>query len=239
MRRFHGAVLAAFAVFSFASAASAADLPVKAPVYKAPSAVMVTTWTGCYVGGNVGYAWSMKTFYDIEDGFDDGRHTATGWVGGGQIGCDYQFANAWVIGIQGMWDGANVKGSNALPLFPYETWNAKIRSFATVDVRFGYLFNPMTLFYGKAGVAWVNDQFTIVNPNAQFTSSANDTRSGFDLGAGIAWMFAPHWDIFVEYDHIFLPTKDVTFAAYLSGTFPEQIKQSFDKVLVGIDFRFN
>jgi outer membrane immunogenic protein len=39
--------------------ASAADLPVKAPVYKAPvyKALIGSTynWTGCYVGGNVGY----------------------------------------------------------------------------------------------------------------------------------------------------------------------------------------
>ncbi|HSV23009.1 MAG TPA: hypothetical protein VLJ17_08270, partial [Xanthobacteraceae bacterium] len=45
-------------------AASAADLPVKAPVYKAPIAVPVYNWTGFYVGANIGGAWSNITLTD-------------------------------------------------------------------------------------------------------------------------------------------------------------------------------
>jgi outer membrane immunogenic protein len=220
------------AAASCGAPALAADLPVKAPAraYVAPAPVF--TWTGCYIGANVGGGWSHKSF-DFE-GFDEGSHSADGWVGGGQIGCDYQFANNWLIGIQGMWDGASLKGSNTVPLFPNETWTTKIRSFATVDGRLGYLFNPATLFYGKAGIGWVNDQFTFTN--GSFSSSANNTRSGFDLGVGLSWMFAAHWDFFVEYDHIFLGTKDVTFPGLPVDA---QIKQNFDKVLVGIDYRFD
>jgi outer membrane immunogenic protein len=63
---------------------------VPAPVY---------AWTGCYIGGNVGWA-RAKTEVSF-DGVGDFSRSADGFAGGGQIGCDYQFATNWVIGIQG------------------------------------------------------------------------------------------------------------------------------------------
>jgi outer membrane immunogenic protein len=59
MHRLLCAALAAAAVFGFASMASAADLPVKGPVYKAPLFADYN-WTGFYVGGNVGYSWGRQ-----------------------------------------------------------------------------------------------------------------------------------------------------------------------------------
>ncbi len=59
MRRFQCAVLAAVAVIGFASIGSAADLPTKAPAYNAPAPIAYS-WTGWYVGGNVGGAWSRS-----------------------------------------------------------------------------------------------------------------------------------------------------------------------------------
>ena len=47
------AAAAAVAAFGFVGAASAADMAVKAPIYRAPP----FSWTGCYVGLDVGYAW--------------------------------------------------------------------------------------------------------------------------------------------------------------------------------------
>jgi outer membrane immunogenic protein len=43
----------------FAGSAMAADMPVKAPVLKAPPPPpVVYNWTGCYIGGNVGGGWA-------------------------------------------------------------------------------------------------------------------------------------------------------------------------------------
>src|SRR4051812_4825207 len=93
MNRF-GVVLFSSAVFSLGAAplAIAADMRVKAPVYKAPPAA-VYDWTGCYVGGNFGYGWQRTTSTDDESGTstfleDAGTSNGTGVVGGGQIGCD-------------------------------------------------------------------------------------------------------------------------------------------------------
>lgn len=64
MRRFECVLLAAVAAIGFASAATAADMPTKAPVYKAPAQFPIN-WTGFYVGGHVGAAWSHLTMTDV------------------------------------------------------------------------------------------------------------------------------------------------------------------------------
>ena len=69
-----------------ASQASAADLPRKAPAYIPPAPPPIT-WTGCYIGGNIG-----GVFGDGEDFPFVGFSNGSGFAGGGQIGCDYQFS---------------------------------------------------------------------------------------------------------------------------------------------------
>src|SRR5712691_7615962 len=107
------AVLFALAI---GSPAWAADMPRKAPVAPpaAAPAALAATWTGCYVGGNIGGGWALKDWANPssnpENPGDRGTAALGGFVGGGQMGCDYQFSGSWVIGIQGMFDGADLKG---------------------------------------------------------------------------------------------------------------------------------
>ena len=82
-----------------ASQASAADLPRKAPVYVPPAPPPIT-WTGCYIGANVGGVFARRSA-DFAFGTLD-SDTNSGFAGGGQIGCDYQFAGGWVFGIRDM-----------------------------------------------------------------------------------------------------------------------------------------
>src|SRR4029079_19686634 len=87
--------------------ALAADLPVKAPMMKAA----VYNWTGCFIGGNAGGGRARE---DYEDPLAVptwlGGHGASGLVGGGQIGCDFQ-TGTWVFGVQGLWNAANLSAS--------------------------------------------------------------------------------------------------------------------------------
>ncbi len=68
-----------------AVSASAADM---APRYaKAPPMTPVYTWTGCYVGGNVGAGWSRASTNDADPtasgAADAGSHTAwDSWAAG-------------------------------------------------------------------------------------------------------------------------------------------------------------
>ena len=213
--------------------ASAADLPVKAPV-----AAPAYSWTGCYIGGNLGGGWTHKEFHFRAE--DEGTLNVGGFVGGGQVGCDYQFASNWLIGVQGMFDGTTIKGTDIDPTGDGDHYPTALHWFATATARVGFLATPTLLLYAKGGAAWVDEKVDYNIGGPPISSSGNFTRSGWDAGGGLEWMFAPSWSAFVEYDHMDFGTKDV-FLANVSGGggFTETIKQSVDKVLVGIDYRFD
>jgi outer membrane immunogenic protein len=115
-------------VLVLGSAAFAADLPVKAPVYKAPAAAPLYNWSGFYIGGNAGYGWG-KANTDIAYGAADpfagtlGADTIppfahsdslklNGPNGGGQIGYNWQFAPMGVLGIETDLQTSRQKNSN-------------------------------------------------------------------------------------------------------------------------------
>jgi len=237
-------LLASVAAGAFSiTPALAADLPVKAPP---PVAAPAASWTGCYIGGNVGGGWSGVKSMDPASSVVEIDHTISGFVGGGQIGCDYQFATKWVIGIQAMWDWSDVSGDAHTSRFPPDIISARVRSFDTLTARIGYAVTQTALLYAKFGAGWVDDNFTyrcggsggfcIAGLNMPF----NQTRDAFDAGLGFAWMFSPNWDVFVEYDHMDLQTKLVSFRGLGGAVGVDQnIRQDFNKVLVGLDYRLN
>jgi outer membrane immunogenic protein len=229
-------------------AAQAADIPARAPapVYtKAPvAAIAAVGWNGCYVGGNVGYGASRVSVFDPTLLIDDGSHTARGWVGGGQAGCDFQ-TGPWVFGIQGMFDWSGIRGENLQPLLG-ATNTTRIPWFGTVTGRIGYAVQPNALLYAKGGVAWVRDRFAGVSNIAPFVgvtfATADTTRTGWTIGGGLEYMLAPSWSVFAEYNYIGLGTNRVTFATvppFAAGTFPIDIKQDVQFVAVGVNYRFN
>src|SRR5271168_4290052 len=97
----------------------AADLPPASysnapPVYQAPP-----SWSGCYLGGNLGAGWDSTHTNGIAFAgvsfvplVDYGSSSGSAVIGGGQIGCDFQFASSWVIGIQGKADFGTIKSMN-------------------------------------------------------------------------------------------------------------------------------
>jgi outer membrane immunogenic protein len=223
----------------------AADLPTKAPVYRA-APVELFNWTGCYIGANTGGASSRVKVSD-PDGFVRNDTTGSGWVGGGQIGCDYQVNSNWVFGIQGIWDASGIRTSAHPNGFPFDTSTTKVTSFGTVAAELGYLINPTLKFYGKAGLAWVDEKASYVcsplncDPAGSFGSKSY-TRTAFDAGLGLTWMFQRNWDLFVEYDHMWIGnyTRDITVTGFpVSPTVTQKIQQGFNKVLVGINYRFD
>ena len=229
-----GTVLAGLAAATLvANFASAADIPRKAPPPPVPAPVYA--WTGCYIGGNVGWA-RAKTEVSF-DGVGDFSRSADGFAGGGQIGCDYQFASNWVIGVQGLLDATSIEASRDSVLFPGNSIHAKVRGFATLTGRIGYTITPSFLFYGKFGWGGYRTRFHVNDAAGVEVANASRTQSGFDVGVGGEWMFTPNWSLWIEWDHIF-PRDKTFFFPNLAGGTSAEIRREFDKVLVGVNWRF-
>src|ERR1700676_1153363 len=102
--------------------ALAADLAARPAYTKAPAYVQpIYNWTGFYIGGHIGGAFDGSNgFIGTNSSSNNGR-----FLGGLQIGADYQFAPNWVLGVEGQWSwlGNNNNGiafpgySESLTLF--------------------------------------------------------------------------------------------------------------------------
>jgi outer membrane immunogenic protein len=86
-----------------------------------------------------------------------------------------------------MWDAADIKGDHT---FDDEIFHTHVRLFGTLTGRLGFLITPAVLLYGKGGVAWVVEDHSINVGGAVF-NSGDFTRTGWDAGVGLEWMFFP------------------------------------------------
>ena len=115
--------------------AAAADLAVRAPVYKAPPPIVsVYNWTGFYIGGNVGYSWGrantdllgsarVQVFRTAgpDSVFDSGpigaglsnTSSVDGWIGGFQAGYNWQ-QGSWLFGIEADIQASGERGDQFL-----------------------------------------------------------------------------------------------------------------------------
>src|SRR5262245_23410883 len=97
--------IAAAAWAALPLAAQAADLGGMPPAYGVVPQV-VANWSACYVGLNMGGGWVQASLFDPVAHTSLGGVTPGGFVGGGQVGCDFQFGQ-FVVGVQGMADFAD------------------------------------------------------------------------------------------------------------------------------------
>jgi outer membrane immunogenic protein len=247
-------IFASVAILAISTmAASAADLGARPYTKAAPMAapVMTYNWTGCYIGGNVGGGWhrireTSASVAGVPLIADFGRSEGSNVVGGAQIGCDYQFAGNFVVGIQGMFDFTDIRSRHTLPAFPTFFDETRTRDVFTVTGRVGYLFAPQLLGYVKGGGAWarVNTTRFVTVPAPTIVSEfANgQDRQGWTVGGGLEWMFAPGWSVFGEYNYMDFGRKNVGFTTGpLAVGIPSVVSSRYEikQALVGINYRFN
>jgi outer membrane immunogenic protein len=237
-------LLASASALALAGTAFAADMPMHAPppVYLPPPPM----WTGFYIGINAGYEWGASNSVTTSGapvfanpafplgagsiaqalailGTDNFASKQNGFIGGGQIGYNYQFANSWVVGIEADIDG--VAGSNGnstlgrftvVPNFPAENYisagsaSKQLDYLGTVRGRLGYLLTPTLLIFGDGGLAYggVNTHTAFIAneslgaaiyPTVGSASSISNTKVGWTAGGGAEWMFLPNWSAKIEY----------------------------------------
>ena len=226
------AVLATTALGS--ASALAADLPQRPVSRAAPmmAPTPVSTWTGCYVGGNLGGAFGNAS---ASAGGGEVSGDGSGFAGGGQVGCDYQFSGGWVIGFRDMFDGTSNKKSGTFAAGPLanDVANFNNQWFDTLTARLGYAMQPNWLLYFQGGAAWVHTSTNVTAAGIQIAQGSN-SRTGWTIGGGVEWMFAPHWSTFLEYNY--MDTGQNTVASTLGNSVTYKATQS--TVLVGLNYRF-
>ncbi|MBN9041469.1 MAG: porin family protein [Rhizobiales bacterium] len=242
------------------TASFAADLAFKAP-HVAPN----WSWNGFYIGGNVGAGWgttesSLNSIAvvgvgAIPFGFPIAQNSRSGFLGGAQIGYNYQVGAA-VLGLQADIAGLDVKGTT--PCIIALSCTAKSDWLATVSGRLGGVVADKTLIYAKGGAAWMNTTHSVTIPVAGLggglgalggstTSSTENTALGWLIGFGAEYAFAPNWTAFIEYNYMEFGTKssalDLTaLAGGLGGagtaTANVDFKNKLSIAKIGVNYKF-
>ena len=215
-------------------AAGAADMAVKAPP-ALPPAPPPFSWTGFYIGGEVGGVRANGTIHDSRFGLSEST-SHSGAIGGAELGFNYQFSNV-VLGIESNFDWTSLSATGAgvfIPTVGTLQASANTRWITTVAGRFGIAWNQL-LFYGKAGGGWVGNNATITNLNTGASVSASNTRTGGLFGVGLEWAFAPQWSTKIEYDHLSMNSWNFTGPVFGDNF---SAGRNINMLTVGLNYRF-
>ena len=213
-----------------AAPAVAADIPARM-VTKAPVMVPAFSWTGLYIGGNIGYGFGRTTG---TVNVPPGNFDIDGIFGGGQIGANYQVGN-WVFGVEADYQAADISGTSAT--LAGVAINTEVESFGTVRGRIGYAWDRWML-YGTGGYAFEGRTTASLTP--ALVGSSRRSLDGWAAGVGVEYAFAPNWSAKLEYLHVDLDQK--TFFPGVGGCAATpalcQAGIELDTVRVGVNYRF-
>src|SRR5262249_48327287 len=145
------------------TAANAADLPMKA-LPPAPPMYPPYSWTGFYIGGNLGGAWANGSVTDDITGFDFNT-SHSGFIWGGQVGFNYQVTNI-VFGVEANFDWSSLTATSTaifVPAIPAVLQaSGDTRWLATIAGRLGIAYDRW-LFYAKGGGGWVGNTASVTD----------------------------------------------------------------------------
>ena len=256
------------ALVAAALPAAAADVytpPPPAPAY-APAPGF--SWSGFYVGANVGYTWgkhdwdpATATITAAGSGgpagtsyfFKTDTDSDSSFIGGGQVGYNWQFRQ-WVIGAEADLQRQSI--SNAITLSgntPYaggpfvagDTFSATTNWLGTLRARAGVALDRF-LVYGTGGFA-----FGQVETNACYVGgfcwSDKQIHAGFVVGAGAEFAVTNNVSLKVEYDYVDLGHESHNLGSFtnsgpgLSGTYGVSADVDYRSHILraGANYRFS
>lgn len=250
-----GALLAALC----STTAFAADLPVAPP----PPPPPIFTWTGFYLGVNLGlggdrFSYPFSAVVPVAATGIGGNATITssGIIGGGQVGWNWQFANNFVVGLEADFSGAAIRGkvtanaggvvAGAVPLGASIQAGSRIDYIGTVRGRVGYAWDRF-LVYGTGGFAYgeVNSSISasaaIAGAAAAFQASQNSSRTGWAAGGGFEYALTNNLTVKTEYLFVSLGTNTILSTPLLGGLVGLNISQKTQANIVraGLNYKFN
>src|SRR6516162_8088593 len=270
-------LLGTVALAALAVPATAADLGIRRPVAYVPA----FSWTGCHIGGLFGYEWGRQDGYTttgssttLGSSFTPvfagqpvfANSTLSGFNGGGDVGCDYQFG-AWVVGVEGDWSSVNKSGQAAVTpntfspgilgpngftqRFGNTTWAAEAqeRWYATVRGRVGYALDRWLFFVSGDG-AWTKvDESEFLPGFVNNFALSSNRLTGWTVGGGVEYAppqlngpFNGQWSIRAEYLYVHFRDFTAITAPVTGSSFSgfSNLNTSLDNHIVrfGLAYKF-
>ena len=226
----------------------AADMVVKAPPPPQPPG-----WAGFYFGANIGVGTGHNQFYDIfgpvPDFALDADSQTKGWLGGFQLGYNYQF-NWLVLGLQGGFDWAGINRHFSCFSFGNQTCSADNEWIATLSGRIGVV-DGSTLWYVEGGPAWTRETVSNIASTAACVPIGgggavcsapgdlflgSEIRAGWNVGGGVEYRLSPNWSTYIQYNYMQFGEHPITLVDGGAGVFPEAIKQNLQLVTIGVNY---
>lgn len=206
-----------------------------------------SNWTGFYLGANAGY-WSSQANEVVTSGstryinqtFLLGASNissalaqmaannfllhSNGFLGGGQVGCNYQQSKKILLGLDISLDGLIDSDytstlQKVVNLTDFDEYYAgslavkqKFNYLGAMSARLGYLYHPTFLIYGRGGLAYGNIELNTtwtaneslgptVYPAIALQNNLSKTLPGWTAGAGVEWLFKPNWSVKIDYTY--------------------------------------
>jgi high affinity Mn2+ porin len=198
-------------LFVLGDTSVAADLRLKAPVFKA-----VYDWTGFYIGAHAGFGRGSSNVVLSDPLPVAASHSFSGMIGGVQAGYNVQLRSGVLLGVEADLTFPNYQTSNSIVsslATARSDVTEKLDYAGTARGRVGYAAGPW-LGYATGGFAWAGERF-INTPAIGIGEKHINIRPGWAAGAGIEYAFAPHWSARLEYLYSRYGRADVR---YPSGT---------------------
>jgi len=155
-------------------------------------------WTGFYMGGHVGGAWSAVDWANVNLTGERVNNDASGFIGGGQLGYNKQFGNV-VLGAEATLSGATLSDDFRSTKPAAWTYSTDIGAVATITGRLGFAVDQW-LVYAKAG--WAGGHVDVSGRNAVDSFSLGDWRNGWTMGAGLEYKMTRNIGLGIEYSFI-------------------------------------
>jgi high affinity Mn2+ porin len=216
-------------LFALDGPAIAADMPLKAPVFKA-----VYDWTGFFIGGHFGYGGGSLgpgTNPLPEQGVVF-PHSVTGLIGGYQAGYNRELPNHVVLGIEADASFSSPLDGPALTPAPF---NTGLDYVGTVRGRVGYAFGRL-MPYATGGFAWGHSQFNLNDGAGKVVATLGQNQAGWTAGAGVEFAVSGNWSAKVEYDYIDLSRRMFDLSGF--GLPDVGVNPNIHLVKLGLNYRF-
>jgi outer membrane immunogenic protein len=200
--------MTAIPIMALAQAASAADMPTKAPAYTAPAATSYN-WNGFYLGGHLGYLWGRTTL--VDNGVVTESNAPTDGVIGGVLGGFNWQSGPLVLGIEGDIGWTNATGTGqaqpTVEIHHYKIdWTSHIRG------RAGYATGPW-LFFVAGGASIAEFNMTMQVLSTFIPCQEGGPYTGWSVGGGVDYALNDWVSARAEYLYDDFGRKNYTMAA--------------------------